>query len=175
VLSPFPTESSLSHSVQSDRYRISQGVSRIENWGLLGDQNTKQILMNGGVLKRGTRYSLTCRDVKCITSAKSFRVVWMVFILFSMPPVIFLYPGESMFIQSDIPFIDLRALKVERCLCKVDLNDDGLWDPFTWQCHPIVYILLQDPKILWKYCREVARSWPRWLIIVNASCSLRPL
>jgi len=50
----------------------------------------------------------------------------MVFILFSMPPVIFLYPGESMFIQSDIPFIDLRALKVERCLCKVDLNDDGL-------------------------------------------------
>jgi len=31
-----------------------------------------------------------------------------------------------MLIHSNIPFIDLVALKGERCLCEVDLNDDGL-------------------------------------------------
>ena len=36
----------------------------------------------------------------------------MVYLLFSMPPVISLCPGESMFIHSDIPFIDLVALKI---------------------------------------------------------------
>lgn len=47
----------------------------IGNWNLLGDKTTNWIAANGGVLQRGTRYSLTCRDVGRISSARSFRLL----------------------------------------------------------------------------------------------------
>ncbi|KXN92536.1 hypothetical protein AN958_05391, partial [Leucoagaricus sp. SymC.cos] len=52
-----------------------QYLTPINNWEVLGDENLKQSLANGGVLKRGTRYSLTCRDVERISSARSFRFI----------------------------------------------------------------------------------------------------
>ncbi|EKM75382.1 hypothetical protein AGABI1DRAFT_79964 [Agaricus bisporus var. burnettii JB137-S8] len=45
----------------------------IDNWSLLGDEHTKHLVTSGSILKRGTRYSLTCRDVERVCSAKSFR------------------------------------------------------------------------------------------------------
>lgn len=47
---------------------------RIGNWHLLGDDDTKRTIADGGILKRGTRYSLTCRDVERVSSARSFRL-----------------------------------------------------------------------------------------------------
>lgn len=51
------------------------GVTPIDNWEMLGDEVTKQFVAKGAVLKRGTRYSLTFRDVERITSAKSFKFI----------------------------------------------------------------------------------------------------
>lgn len=58
-----------------DLTRVPRGVMLIDNWDILGDEDTKRIIANGGVLKRGTRYSLTCRDVERISSSRSFRFV----------------------------------------------------------------------------------------------------
>lgn len=65
--------------LQDDESRVlaavPQGVTPVGNWDSLGDEDTKRIIASGGVLKRGTRYSLTCRDVERISSARSFRFV----------------------------------------------------------------------------------------------------
>ncbi|KAF9450522.1 hypothetical protein P691DRAFT_725890 [Macrolepiota fuliginosa MF-IS2] len=47
----------------------------IGNWDLLGDEDTKRITMSGGILQRGTRYSLTCRDVERVLPARSFGFI----------------------------------------------------------------------------------------------------
>jgi len=44
---------------------------KIDNWEMLTGTEGKRIVQEGGVLRRGTRYSLTCRDVKRVTNGKS--------------------------------------------------------------------------------------------------------
>jgi alkylated DNA repair protein alkB family protein 6 len=54
---------------------VYQTATLIDNWESLGDVETKQIIANGGILKRETRYSLTYRDVERISLARSFRFI----------------------------------------------------------------------------------------------------
>lgn len=44
----------------------------VANWHMLTGDNVVDAVMSGGKLKRGTRYSLTCRDVGRVMSAKNF-------------------------------------------------------------------------------------------------------
>jgi len=44
----------------------------IANWEMLSGQEAKKVMQEGGVLQRGVRYSLTCRDVERVSSAKQF-------------------------------------------------------------------------------------------------------
>ncbi|KAF8064327.1 hypothetical protein FPV67DRAFT_1504516 [Lyophyllum atratum] len=44
----------------------------IANWEMLSGKEAKKVMQEGGVLQRGVRYSLTCRDVERVSSAKSF-------------------------------------------------------------------------------------------------------
>ena len=44
----------------------------IANWAMLSGEKEKSIMQNGGTLRRGTRYSLTCRDVEKVAGGKSF-------------------------------------------------------------------------------------------------------
>lgn len=44
----------------------------IANWQLLTGEEVKAVMNEGGVLQRGVRYSLTCRDVERVSSARSF-------------------------------------------------------------------------------------------------------
>jgi alkylated DNA repair protein alkB family protein 6 len=37
---------------------------RVDNWDQLRDPSLRQVAIDGGVLQRGTRISLTCRDVE---------------------------------------------------------------------------------------------------------------
>ncbi|KAF9463506.1 hypothetical protein BDZ94DRAFT_1218177 [Collybia nuda] len=46
--------------------------AEIANWQLLTGKEVKGVIEQGGVLQRGVRYSLTCRDVGRVSSAKSF-------------------------------------------------------------------------------------------------------
>jgi alkylated DNA repair protein alkB homolog 6 len=43
----------------------------IANWSMLAGEEERRVAREGGVLKRGTRYSLTCRDVAKVVNAKS--------------------------------------------------------------------------------------------------------
>lgn len=47
-----------------------EGPVRISNWSLLGDEKIKEVVKSGGVLRRGTRISLTCRDVERFISTQ---------------------------------------------------------------------------------------------------------
>ena len=44
----------------------------IANWGMLASSNEMLGASTGGILKRGIRYSLTCRDVERVASGKAF-------------------------------------------------------------------------------------------------------
>lgn len=44
----------------------------IANWGMLLNETKSSVMRSGGVLTRGTRYSLTCRDVEKVASGTSF-------------------------------------------------------------------------------------------------------
>jgi len=65
--------------IEEDQFCISQNgepiVAGLEvsvaNWNLL-TSTQGQAIRSGGTLTRGTRYSLTCRDVAKVSSAKSF-------------------------------------------------------------------------------------------------------
>lgn len=43
----------------------------IANWTMLTGEEGRRVAQEGGVLKRGVRYSLTCRDVTKVGNAKS--------------------------------------------------------------------------------------------------------
>ena len=45
---------------------------KVANWELVTGEDVKNVMKNGGVLKRSNRYSLTFRDVERVSSAKSF-------------------------------------------------------------------------------------------------------
>jgi alkylated DNA repair protein alkB family protein 6 len=44
----------------------------IANWHMLTGEKERSIMQNGGTLRRGTRYSLTCRDVERVASGVAF-------------------------------------------------------------------------------------------------------
>jgi alkylated DNA repair protein alkB family protein 6 len=44
----------------------------IANWNMLTGENERYVVQHGGILRRGTRYSLTCRDVEKVASGKTF-------------------------------------------------------------------------------------------------------
>jgi len=46
----------------------------VANWEMVTGEDVKKVMREGGVLKRSTRYSLTCRDVERVSNAstKSF-------------------------------------------------------------------------------------------------------
>jgi alkylated DNA repair protein alkB homolog 6 len=46
--------------------------SEIANWKMLAGSEVKAAVMDGGTLKRGVRYSLTCRDVENVANIKAF-------------------------------------------------------------------------------------------------------
>ena len=53
--------------------RQDSGVGRtIANLSLLADDRLRDTVQNGGVLERGTRVSLTCRDVERVVGASKF-------------------------------------------------------------------------------------------------------
>jgi alkylated DNA repair protein alkB family protein 6 len=41
------------------------------NWNLVAADHVKEIFQRGGILRRGIRYSLTCRDVERVASSKA--------------------------------------------------------------------------------------------------------
>ncbi|KAJ3973598.1 hypothetical protein EV361DRAFT_898989 [Lentinula raphanica] len=45
----------------------------VANWKLLSGKDIKEAVINGGYLERGTRYSLTCRDVEKMANSKFER------------------------------------------------------------------------------------------------------
>jgi len=44
----------------------------IANWDMLTGEKERSIMQDGGALRRGTRYSLTCRDIERVASGKTF-------------------------------------------------------------------------------------------------------
>ena len=44
----------------------------IDNWEMVTGEECRKVMNEGGVLKRGPRYSLTCRDVERVRRVKSF-------------------------------------------------------------------------------------------------------
>ncbi|KAF8890764.1 hypothetical protein BD779DRAFT_1438311 [Infundibulicybe gibba] len=67
-------------AVESDVFSSADGINpplltnpgvKIANWALLTDE-TKSTILEGGILHRGTRYSLTCRDVEHVASPMSY-------------------------------------------------------------------------------------------------------
>jgi len=44
----------------------------IANWHMLTGENERRIVQDGGTLQRGTRYSLTCRDVERVAGRTTF-------------------------------------------------------------------------------------------------------
>jgi alkylated DNA repair protein alkB family protein 6 len=50
---------------------VQHGVP-IANWDRLTGEETRRVVRDGGVLKRGIRYSLTCRDIEKVTNVKAF-------------------------------------------------------------------------------------------------------
>jgi alkylated DNA repair protein alkB family protein 6 len=44
----------------------------IANWQMLTGENERRIVRDGGTLRRGTRYSLTCRDVEKVAGGTTF-------------------------------------------------------------------------------------------------------
>ncbi|KIM82017.1 hypothetical protein PILCRDRAFT_820910 [Piloderma croceum F 1598] len=44
----------------------------IANWHMLTGENERRIVQDGGTLRRGTRYSLTCRDVEKVAGGTTF-------------------------------------------------------------------------------------------------------
>lgn len=46
---------------------------RVANWRLLQGEKEREIAVNGGVLARGARISLTCRDVERVLGTKGFK------------------------------------------------------------------------------------------------------
>ena len=44
----------------------------IDNWEMVTGEEFRKVMDEGGVLKRGPRYSLTCRDVESVRKVKSF-------------------------------------------------------------------------------------------------------
>ncbi|CAK5271128.1 unnamed protein product [Mycena citricolor] len=63
------------HEIKEDRFTaggVADFGSPIANWERVTDAATREVLANGGALTRGTRYSLTCRDVGKVAQLKSF-------------------------------------------------------------------------------------------------------
>ncbi|EJD04874.1 uncharacterized protein FOMMEDRAFT_18598 [Fomitiporia mediterranea MF3/22] len=50
-----------------------EGSVRVANWDIVKDPKVREVVRNGGRLKRGARISLTCRDVENVISVKSLR------------------------------------------------------------------------------------------------------
>ena len=46
----------------------------VANWELLGDAETKRVASEGGIVERGTRVSLTCRDVERVAGSKLLKL-----------------------------------------------------------------------------------------------------
>jgi alkylated DNA repair protein alkB family protein 6 len=44
---------------------------KVANWQMLTGEEVRRVMEQGGVLKRGNRYSLTCRDVVRVSGVKS--------------------------------------------------------------------------------------------------------
>lgn len=44
---------------------------KVANWKMLTGEEVRRVMEHGGVLKRGIRYSLTCRDVERVSCVKS--------------------------------------------------------------------------------------------------------
>jgi len=42
----------------------------VDNWDMVSDPSIRAVMQEGGSLLRGTRYSLTCRDVERVWKAK---------------------------------------------------------------------------------------------------------
>ncbi|KAI0312636.1 hypothetical protein OF83DRAFT_1165905 [Amylostereum chailletii] len=51
------------HASHEDASRVDDGRVRVANWEMLTGKTEKRAVREGGTLVRGTRYSLTCRDV----------------------------------------------------------------------------------------------------------------
>jgi alkylated DNA repair protein alkB family protein 6 len=45
----------------------------VANWSIVSGQDARSVLEEGGVLRRGVRYSLTCRDVEKVASVLSMN------------------------------------------------------------------------------------------------------
>jgi len=45
---------------------------KVANWEMLTGEEVRRVMEQGGVMKRGIRYSLTCRDVVSLSGMKSF-------------------------------------------------------------------------------------------------------
>ncbi|GLB44492.1 putative 2OG-Fe(II) oxygenase superfamily protein [Lyophyllum shimeji] len=84
VISRGPMYTSHLHGIrETSQDRISRGDKnmpptltdlgvQIANWKMLSGQEAKKAMQAGGVLQRGIRYSLTCRDVERVSCAKPF-------------------------------------------------------------------------------------------------------
>lgn len=57
------------HQDEEDIPLLAGVGSRVANWKMITGENRRQILDMGGVMKRCTRYSLTCRDVERVSRA----------------------------------------------------------------------------------------------------------
>lgn len=44
---------------------------KVANWQMLTGEEVRRVMEQGGILKRGVRYSLTCRDVERVSNVKS--------------------------------------------------------------------------------------------------------
>jgi alkylated DNA repair protein alkB family protein 6 len=66
------TEDGVSPRSPSEPPTLANLGVKIANWQLLSGEEVKNVMEEGGILQRGVRYSLTCRDVERVSSAKSF-------------------------------------------------------------------------------------------------------
>jgi hypothetical protein len=66
-----PAYSSTLHGIAPVTSDTHLSSSTVANWDLLGEETRKEVEENAGVSERGTRISLTYRDVKSVSSALS--------------------------------------------------------------------------------------------------------
>lgn len=55
----------------------SMSEQTLANWEMLGNEEYKKIMLEGGPLKREVRYSLTCRDVQHVARGRSILGPWI--------------------------------------------------------------------------------------------------
>lgn len=62
-------------SIEEDRFPDNvTAETTIANAALIGDTATRDVVLHGGTLKRGIRYSLTCRDVERVVNAAGLAI-----------------------------------------------------------------------------------------------------